>query len=106
MARRKRPRFRLEQVPAFDARRGYARRNGVGVSLSDAPRASADFWRDRAGQLVVRFSSRGYVFHLRATLASGGPVGESLLDEFTDWIGDVLVEWIVDGVDDVPEPSV
>lgn len=102
----RRPRFRLEEIPAFDARRGHSQRRRVAVSSPNAPRASADFWRDPAGQLVVRFSSSGHLFHLRATVASGRPVGESLLDEFTEWIGAVLVEWVADGVDDLPEPTV
>ena len=102
----KNSRFQFVGIAPFDARRGYRRCSppGVGVSFVDRPGAVADFWRDRSGEVVMRFSSRGYDYHCKARLKSGGPVPEDQMEDFADWVADVLLEWIVDGVDDDPEP--
>ena len=106
--RRTQPQFELTSIAAFDARRGYTRCSlpGIGVSFVGEPGALADFWRDRSGKLVVRFSSRGYVYHMEAHLASGGQIPEGEMGSFGEWVRDAMVEWIVDGVDDMPEPRI
>ena len=53
---------------------------------------------------TVRFSSSGYVWSMECSLASGEQVPDTRMEECIDWLSDVLVEWIVDGVDDAPEP--
>lgn len=108
MGRLKRSPFELTSITAFDARRGYRRcaPPGVGVSLGGQRQAVVDFWREPNGELVTRFSSRGYVFHMKASLGTGQKVPEEQMEALADWMRDVLVEWIVDGVDDVPEPAV
>lgn len=70
------------------------------------PRADADFWTDRNGWLVVRFSSQGYAFHFEALLAGGGQVIDIELreQEFEDYIADKACEWVSEGIDESPEP--
>jgi hypothetical protein len=96
----------LSSISPFDARRGYTRCNPPGVQIFDErQRASADIWRDQRGRVVVRFASLSYVFHMEAVLASGKDIREDQMEKFGEWVGDVLLEWIVDGVDDWPEPG-
>ena len=40
--------------------------------------------------------------HLAATLADGGPVPESAMDDFRDHVAKALLDWITEGVDDEP----
>ena len=99
--------FRLVEIDEFDARRGYRRCDppGIGVHMGGDgpnPEAEADFWRDRAGGLVVRFSSQGYRLHFTAKLTDGGPVPESAMRDFCDFVGDTLFQWVIEGVDDLP----
>jgi hypothetical protein len=103
--RRRRPRYALSGISSFDARRGYARCNPPGVGVSDERQgALADFWRDRTGRVVVRFSSRGYIYHMEAVLVSGKDIRERQMDDFSDWVADVLLQWMIEGVGEVPEP--
>lgn len=111
--RRKLPKFRLTEISAFDARRGYRRCTlpGVGYTPPADPQSpykpipvTADLWRNRAGGLVVRFSSnQPYVFHFKAELAMGVPVPEEDIEEFGDYIVAVLYDW--GGADDSPDPE-
>ncbi len=87
-------------------RRSVRASHGVGVKVADSPIAVADFWRDGSGQLVMRFFSNSYDYHCQATLKSGGPIPEDQMEDFADWVVDVLFEWVIDGVDDDPEPIV
>lgn len=112
-ARRKRLKFKLVEIAAFDARRGYKRCSLPGVGLTPPPdRLSpfrpipvvADFWRNRSGNLVVRFSSnQPYVFHFEATLADGTPVPEEYIKEFGEYVLALLHDW--GGADDPPDPE-
>ena len=112
-ARRKRQKFNLVEIDAFDARRGYKRCSipGVGYTPPVDPilpgrpiPVVADFWRNKTGGLVVRFSSnQPYVFHFEALLASGKPIPEEELEEFTEYIWAVLYDW--GGADDPPDPD-
>ena len=104
-ARRKRRKFRLVEVNAFDARRGYRRcPPGVEISFGDGPiAATADFWWSRTGSLLVRFCSQGYVFHLEAFRTGGKKISADGMAEFQDYVADKLVEWVTEGVDEIPE---
>jgi hypothetical protein len=105
------PKFRLIEISAFDARRGYKRCTlpGVGYTptadlLSPYPPipVKADFWRNLTGGLVVRFSSnQPYVYHFEALLANGKPVPEEDIEEFGDYVAAILFDW--GGADDPPE---
>jgi hypothetical protein len=113
IGRRKLLKFRLIEINAFDARRGYKRCTlpGVGYTPPDDPMSpfqsipvTADFWRNRTGGLVVRFSSnQPYVFHFEALLANGKPVPEEDLEEFGEYVAAVLYDW--GGADDPPDPE-
>jgi hypothetical protein len=100
----KRPKFKLIEINGFDARRGYKRCSlpGVGVSFESGPNAIADFWRDKTKRLLVRISSQGYDYHFEALLASGKQIPEEKLDDFGPYVMDVLAEWLIEGVDDLP----
>lgn len=112
-ARSKTPKFTLVRVDAFDARRGYKRcaLPGVGYTPPDDPLSpfrpisvTADFWWDRTGSLVVRFSSnQPYVFHFKALLTNGKPVPEKYIQEFAEYISEILFDW--GGADDPPDPE-
>jgi hypothetical protein len=97
--------FRLLEIPAFDARRGHRRClvPGVDVSVEGRPPAKGDIWRAADGGLVIRLSSQGYREHCRAVLRTGGSVPDDRLDEFVLFLSDVVLEWLIDGVDDTPE---
>ena len=104
--RREVPTFRLVSIAAFDARRGLRKCQppGVGVTVEGrAGSAEASFWRDRDGALVVRFSSQGYRLHFLATLPSGGPVPPTAMDDFSSYVSDTLFDWLIEGVDDMPD---
>ena len=102
-ARRKSRKFKLIEISAFDARRGYKRCTLPGVRTScEGKKATADFWKDRTGKLVVRFSCQGYSFHFEGLLASGKQIPEDKMDEFGEYVSGMLIEWHVEGVDDVP----
>ena len=66
--------------------------------------ACAYLWRDRTGTLLGRFSSAGYVWSMQCVLVSGGPIRIRVP---TAWTGFAmyLVEWLIDGVDDEPGPT-
>ena len=111
--KRKRLKFTLVRIHAFDARQGYKRCsiNGVAGEADPHPYVpyppiplAADFWRNRDGGLVVRFSSNHpYVFHFEGFRINGGPVPETDIEEFADYISEVLYDWA--GADDPPNPE-
>ena len=113
IARRKLMKFSLVEISAFDSRRGYKRSSlaGVGYTPPNDPLSpfrpipvAADFWRNRTGGLVVRFSSnQPYVFHFEALLANGKPVPEKDIEEFGEYVAAVLFDW--GGADDPPDPE-
>ncbi len=102
-----RKRFHFELIEGFDARRGYKRCTLPGVIVQvngHVPSsANADLWRDKKGNLVVRFSGRGDRYHFLVVLASGKKVPEHDIDELGDYVGEALHEWVCDGMGDVPE---
>lgn len=111
-ARRKKQKFKLIEIADFDARRGYVRWDLPGIELEipanrsfwwlPPTRLKADFWRRRDGALVIRFSSNNTsVFHYEALRANGKPVHDKDIEEFMDYILDVLEEW--EGTDDPPD---
>lgn len=112
--RRKRLKFTLVEIDAFDARQGYKRCSIKGVAGQTDPHLlvpfppiplAADFWRNRDRGLVVRFSStQPYVFHFEAFLDNGEPVPERDIEEFADYVSEVLIDW--GGADDPPDPEI
>jgi len=113
-ARRKKQKFRLCYSGDLDFRRGYKRCTKPGVITYDPPpksglglrstRLTAGFWRNRSGGLFVRFnSSFGYTFSYEAFLLNGKPVPDKNLNEFSDFIIEVLLDW--GGTDDPPDEN-
>jgi hypothetical protein len=114
-ARRKKQKFRLINAgEKIDFRHGYKRCVEPGLIIYDPPsstglglrptRLIAKFWRNRDGGLFVRLnSSYGYVFHYEAVLINGKPVPDKDLDEFIDFIEEVLEDWR--GTDDEPNEN-
>ena len=112
-SRRKRLKFTLVEIAAFDARRGYKRCTVPGAAYTPPADpmspfrpipVAADFWRDKTGALVVRFSSnQPYVFHFEALLANGKPVPEEEIEDFAEYVSEVLYDW--GGADDPPDPE-
>lgn len=105
--RRKSRKFKLILIRGFDARRGYKRCFSAGASLSSArgqQKATSDFWRDRTGKLVLRISSNGWAFHYEALLVSGKQIPENKMHDFTEYIAEVLSDWLDERlVDEPPE---
>jgi hypothetical protein len=102
--RRKSRKFKLIEINGFDARCGYKRCTPIGVgTIVERVKANADFWTDRKGQLVVRFSSQGYNYHFKGLLASGKHIPEDKMDDFGEYVSEMLCEWLIEGVDDCPE---
>lgn len=104
----KRPasKYVLTEIANFDARRGYTKcvLPGVGSSFAnDSRRADADFWRNKNGNVAVRFSSQGYRFSFEACLRSGAHIPDDQLDDFGMFVSELLILWIVEGVDDTPD---
>lgn len=101
--------FKLFPVQRFDARRGYVRCSPPGlvvpVGASGRSSARADLWRDSAGRLVVRLRGGGDTYSYEARLASGETIPDAMLESATDWLSDVMAEWIIEGLDDAPDPS-
>ena len=95
----------LTEIPNFDARRGYKKCSppGVGAGYAgDMQRADGDFWRNESENVVVRFSSLGYRFSFEARLPSGTRIPENQMDDFAMFVSELLVLWIIEGVDDNP----
>lgn len=94
----------LTEIDGFDARKAYTRCliPGAGTSLGRGRTAVAEFWRDRSGNVVVRFSSQGYRFSFEATLPDGGPIADRQMEHFAGHVMDLVHLWLVEGVDDVP----
>jgi len=97
-AKRKKQKYILEEIDAFDARSGLKRCSipGVGVSMGRY-KADADFWRDRSGVLVVRLSRRGYVHHFVAMLVSFKDIPNDKMKDFEICIRDALRKWLYEG---------
>ncbi|MEW6685574.1 MAG: hypothetical protein AB1393_05140 [Candidatus Edwardsbacteria bacterium] len=94
--------YKLVPIDEFDARRGYSRWLTPGVGIRSTKRGSlaqADLWIDQEGKLVARFTSRGYSLHfqIRAVSSDLAPVMKDHIEEF---LTEMLMTWVVDGVDD------
>jgi hypothetical protein len=92
------------EIDGFDARKGYTKCPvpGVGAHIERGKSAVADFWRNRAGHVVVRFASQGYRSSFEVRLADGGSVPDRQFEDFTEHVGELVHLWLVEGVDDVP----
>ncbi len=105
--------FRLIEISAFDARCGYKRCTlpGVGYTPPVDPLSpyqpipvTANLWRNRTGGIVVRFfSNQPYVFHFEACLANGQSIPEEDIEEFGEYVAEMLFDW--GGTDDPPDPE-
>lgn len=107
IAHRKRRKFKLILIRGFDARHGYKRCSPAGVGVHSftgrGPKANSDFWRDRTGKLVLRISSNGWTFHYEALLVSGKQIPDDEIEDFGNYIAEVLYDWLAEGfVDDPP----
>lgn len=94
--------FKLKERHSFDARKGFKRCEPPGVSVRQTWQSTADFWRDRCGQIVVRCECNGYRFSFDARMKSGVAIPDDQMDAFAWFITDVLFLWLVEGIDDVP----
>ncbi|MDN8617288.1 hypothetical protein [Variovorax ginsengisoli] len=99
-----RPQFSLVAIDHFDARRGLTRCRAPGVGVhAHSQSATADFWRNGDGDILVRFESSGYRFSFCARDGVGAAISEDHLDAFCDHVGSLLQDWLSDGVDDCPD---
>lgn len=96
--------YTFESIANFDARRGYTRcvLPGVGTSFQDGQSGTIDLWRDRAGNVVARFSSQGYAFSFMVTHSSGEQLTDAQVEAFENLLGKLLMLWLIEGVDDTP----
>jgi hypothetical protein len=96
--------FRLTPIAGFDARHGYRRCRipGIGVSSPSSPVAIADFWWNRSGMLVTRFSCQGYQFSFEISRMSGSHLGDADLEDLAAHVSDLLLLWLIEGIDDDP----
>jgi hypothetical protein len=96
--------FQFEEIADFDARRGLKRCAVPGVGTHAYNQVgNADFWRNAAGDVLVRFESSGYRYSFCARTGSGAAIADDQFEEFTDRISELLLDWLCDGVDDAPE---
>jgi hypothetical protein len=97
--------FQLIEIDEFDARRGYKRCTLPGIAMyfgRQHPSATAHFWRDGSGRIVVRFICSGYNLHFQASVRPDKPVWDHDLKDFEEFIANTLVEWVDEGIDDLP----
>lgn len=92
----------FDPIDGFDARRGYRRCNPPGVGGTISFSAVADLWRDRAGNVVTRFASQGYRFSFMVMHRSGRALLDAEMDDFCEYLADVVHLWLIEGVDDEP----
>lgn len=99
--------YTFESIADFDARRGYTRcvLPGVGVSFQDGRSGMTHLWRDRAGNVVVRFSSQGYTFSFMVVHSSGEQLTDDQVEAFEGLLRKLLMLWLIEGVDDTPSTS-
>lgn len=95
-------RYRLTVIERFDARKGFIKCafSGITVSSDDGPSASADAWRNRTGNLFVRFSSQGEKLYFEASLSNGEfiPDSEITPNDFGKFIANNLIVWVTEGL--------
>ncbi len=92
----------MAQIRNFNARLGYRRCLLPGVGVWTDGHATADLWRTRGGNVVVRFQSLSYRVSFAALLASGDTISDAELEEFGDYLTELLLLWLSEGVDDTP----
>ncbi len=104
------PAFKITEIHKFDPRKGCKRcvPPGVGVEVSGETRGArpvADFWKNREGRLVGRFSCQGERFWFEATLASGAPILQDQMIAFEEYIAELLLGWLAEGIHEVDSIS-
>ena len=62
----------------------------------------ADFWRDEAGDVVIRLSSTRQHHSYRCRMKSGAQVSEAMLPALEDYVSELLVVWSSDCLDEPP----
>lgn len=95
--------FKLVPIDEFDARRGYSRwvLPGIGIRTSErGSYAQADIWTDRQGELVTRFTSLGYSLHFKIKAVPVGQITFGRKEDVANFLNDMLMTWVVGGVDD------
>lgn len=91
----------LTEIDRFDARRGYKRYNPprIGISvIGNTASPVADFWRNPQGGLVGRLSCAKEHFWFEATRATGADIRQEDTEQFKDYICEILLQWLVEGV--------
>ncbi len=98
--------IKFEEIQDIDARRGFKRASspGVGVFIERGNRAEADFWRDQAGVLIIRFTARrcqeNWRYCYECALQVGGAITDVYLGgELEDFIAELLFVWLTEGCD-------
>ena len=96
--------LRFTSIADFDARRGYKRCPLPGVDISSPGRqpASAEFWRVQNGRVVTRFHSQDYQYSFEIVNANGENFMDAELDVLAATVGDLLLSWLIEGVDEAP----
>ena len=94
--------FKLVPTCDFDARRGYLRWVIPGVGIRTTERGSvaqADFWIHRQGKLVTRFTSHSFSLHFLIKAFPFGQITPDMKEDIVTFLNDMLMTWIVEGVD-------
>ena len=102
--RKNKPKYKLSTTEQFDARHGYTRCSIPGVQIhivGERRRPRANWW-DPEGNLVVRFTCQEEVIHLEAARITGKNIQESDLDDFSDFVAEILYEWLEVDLDGLP----
>ena len=104
MKTKRHKKFSIREIDWFSARRGYRRcdPSGIGVGVGgrrETPNAS--FWWNPEGNLVGHMRCAGEQFHFEAKRAGGSPIRQEDLEQFQEYVSDVLVRWIVEGIHEV-----
>jgi len=103
--KQKQPKFILEEIDDFDARRGYKKCDIANIPIyvgGYSYHATADFWRDPKGDIVVRFASCGYRFSFVAHLKHRKTIPDEILEDLNEFVTELVLLWHAEGIDDVP----
>jgi len=95
--------FKLMPTDEFDARRGHSRWILPGVGTRTTERGSlaeADLWINRNGKLLTRFRSRGHTLHFEIKVIPESQITHEMQEDIADFLSEMLMTWVVDGVDD------
>ena len=96
--------FSIRDIDWFDARKGYKSCDpssiGVGVGgRRETPRAL--FWWNKEGDLVGQMRCAGETFCFEAKRQDGSRIRQEDLIAFQEYMSEVLLDWIVEGIHEV-----